>query len=287
MGPHPAVAQARLGVRRCLADLAPGDLVLAACSGGADSLALAAALAFEAPRLGLRAGGVTVDHGLQAGSAEQAGRVAALLRGSGSTRCTASVRCPPGRAAAAPRPPPGPPGTGRWSGRGAGRRGRRAARPHPGRPGRDRAARAGPGLGRPVAGRDARPGGPLPAPAARRAPGQLREACAAQGLEPWDDPHNTDPAYARVRVRHQAMPALEDALGPGLAAALARSAPQLRADSDALDALAAAESWRIQSADPRLAGPGQRGAAAGGDGTGHAGESRPAGRLTAQALARR
>ena len=62
-------------MRRCLsgAGLAPGDLVLAACSGGADSLALAAALAFEAPRLGLRGGGVTVDHGLQPGSAEQAG----------------------------------------------------------------------------------------------------------------------------------------------------------------------------------------------------------------------
>ena len=76
MGPHPAVAAVRQAVRRALAPLAPGDLVLAACSGGADSLALAAALAFEAPRLGLRGGGVTVDHGLQAGSAEpgRAGR---------------------------------------------------------------------------------------------------------------------------------------------------------------------------------------------------------------------
>ena len=67
MGPHPAVAEVRGCVRRGLADLKPGDLVLAACSGGADSLALAAALAHEAPRLGLRGGGVTVDHGLQAG----------------------------------------------------------------------------------------------------------------------------------------------------------------------------------------------------------------------------
>src|SRR6202167_6206106 len=83
MGPHPAVAQVRLAVRRCLSGfgLAPGDLLLAACSGGADSLALAAALAFEAPRAGLRAGGVTVDHGLQAGSAGQAARVAGLLGG--------------------------------------------------------------------------------------------------------------------------------------------------------------------------------------------------------------
>src|SRR5258708_12473441 len=81
MGPHPAVAQVRLGVRRALTavGLEPGDLVLVACSGGADSLALAAALAFEAPRLGLSGGGVTVDHGLQAGSARQVRKVVKVL----------------------------------------------------------------------------------------------------------------------------------------------------------------------------------------------------------------
>ncbi|MDQ3431457.1 MAG: hypothetical protein M3467_04410, partial [Actinomycetota bacterium] len=50
MGPHPAVAAVRLAVRRSLVDLPPGGLVLVACSGGADSLALAAATAWEAPR---------------------------------------------------------------------------------------------------------------------------------------------------------------------------------------------------------------------------------------------
>jgi tRNA(Ile)-lysidine synthase len=59
------------------------------------------------------------------------------------------------------------------------------------------------------------------------------------GLEPWDDPHNIDPAYARVRVRHQALPALEKSLGPGVAEALARTAGMLRDDADALDDLAA------------------------------------------------
>ena len=58
MGLAPAVASVRNAVRACVTDLAPGDLVLAACSGGADSLALAAALAFVAPRAGLRAGAV-------------------------------------------------------------------------------------------------------------------------------------------------------------------------------------------------------------------------------------
>ncbi len=98
----------------------------------------------------------------------------------------------------------------------------------------------------------------------------LREACAAQGLEPWHDPHNADPAYARARVRHQALPALEEALGPGVAAALARSAAQLSADCDALDAIAAAETWRIQTAalaqrDDPPASAGRRPAPGGGD----------------------
>src|SRR6187551_2821034 len=80
------VAAIRNAVRSFLStlpDLAPGPafpagLVVVACSGGADSLALAAAVAFEAPRAGVRAGLVTVDHGLQPGSAAQARRVAAI-----------------------------------------------------------------------------------------------------------------------------------------------------------------------------------------------------------------
>src|ERR1700683_1277792 len=101
MGPHPAVAQVRLAVRRCLSGvgLAPGDLVLAACSGGADSLALASALAFEAPGRVLRGGGVTVDHGLQDGSDEQARRAAKALKGMGlqpADSVTAAVARPGG-----------------------------------------------------------------------------------------------------------------------------------------------------------------------------------------------
>lgn len=60
--------------------LAPGALVLVGLSGGADSLALAAATAFEAPRAGYRAGALIVDHGLQEGSAAVAERAAAQAR---------------------------------------------------------------------------------------------------------------------------------------------------------------------------------------------------------------
>jgi tRNA(Ile)-lysidine synthase len=64
-------------------------------------------------------------------------------------------------------------------------------------------------------------------------------ACAALGLSPWQDPHNTDPAYARARLRG-VFPALVDALGPGLVTNLARSAGLAAADAEVLDELAAA-----------------------------------------------
>jgi tRNA(Ile)-lysidine synthase len=69
-------------------------------------------------------------------------------------------------------------------------------------------------------------------------------ACEALGLEPWYDPHNTSADFARVRVRTSAMPALIEALGPAVPAALARSADLLRADADALDL------WASSVTDP-------------------------------------
>ena len=250
MGPHPAVAQARGGVRRCLADLEPGDLVLAACSGGADSLALAAALAHEAPRLSLRGGAVTVDHGLQAGSAERAGRVAGLLDQLGLDpvhRVSVTVPAGPGRGG-----PEAAARTARYAALEQVAEQAGAAAVLLGHTRDDQAETVLLGLargagGRALAGMPARRGR-FRRPLLGVARATLREACAALSLEPWDDPHNADPAYTRARVRHQALPALEEALGPGVAAALARSAAQLSEDCDALDAIAAAETWRIVQA---------------------------------------
>ncbi len=67
---------------------------------------------------------------------------------------------------------------------------------------------------------------------------RTRAFCVDSGLEFWDDPHNADPAYARVRVRDAVLPVLERELGPGVAEALARTAEQLREDDEALDGLA-------------------------------------------------
>src|SRR6202020_3193027 len=50
-------------------------------------------------------------------------------------------------------------------------------------------------------------------------------------------------------ARHQALPALEEALGAGITEALVRSAGELAADCEALDDIARAEESRIQGRD--------------------------------------
>lgn len=64
------------------------------------------------------------------------------------------------------------------------------------------------------------------------------DVCAESGLRAWNDPHNTDPRFTRVRLRTEVLPLLEDVLGGGVAEALARTASGLREDTEALDALA-------------------------------------------------
>jgi tRNA(Ile)-lysidine synthase len=265
VGPAPAVAEIRRAVRGSLAGLPPGALVLAACSGGADSLALAAATAFEAPRLGLLAGGVTVDHRLQAGSGEVAQRVAATLSGLGlgPVRIVAvSVRQ---RDAAAGRADgSAEPGSGYAGPEAAARIARyRALDRVAGETGAaaillghtldDQAETVLLGLARgsgarSLAGMAPRSGRYLrPLLGVRRA--QTAAACAALGLRPWQDPQNSDASYTRVRVRTELLPALERALGPGIPEALARTAALLRADSDFLDCYAKNEYERMLRAD--------------------------------------
>jgi tRNA(Ile)-lysidine synthase len=74
--------------------------------------------------------------------------------------------------------------------------------------------------------------------------------CRDAQLEFWNDPHNADESFTRVRVRKNVMPMLEDQLGAGVVSALARTAELLQADVDFLDALAvdAFASCVIQSA---------------------------------------
>jgi len=238
VGPAPAVAAVRNAVRACVADLAQGDLVLAACSGGADSLALAAALAFVAPRAGLRAGAVTVDHGLQEGSAARAASVAATAAGLGLDPVrTASVSAEVGTDGAGG--PEAAARTARYAALSRVAAGDGAAAVLLGHTLDDQAETVLLGLAR-GSGARSLAGMPQRRGVFRRPLLGLRrpvtaEACAALGLDPWQDPHNADRRFARVRVRLDALPALEAALGPGVAEALARTAGQLRADAEVLE----------------------------------------------------
>jgi tRNA(Ile)-lysidine synthase len=237
MGPHPAVADVRRAVRLSLGDLTLGGLVLVACSGGADSLALAAALGFTAPRMGLKAGLVTVDHGLQDGSAARAldvVRLAPSLDLEPAEALTVTVGRAGGPEAAAR--------DARYAALAEAAHRLGAATVLLGHTMNDQAETV---LLRLARGSGSRSLSGMPEvsgiyrrPLLGLSRTRTREACAALGLRPWDDPHNTDPAYTRVRVRHDVLPALETALGPGVAEALARTARLCRDDADALDAWA-------------------------------------------------
>jgi tRNA(Ile)-lysidine synthase len=247
VGPEPEVAQVRRAVRAALADLGPGDLVLVACSGGPDSVALAVALAFEAPRTGLRAGAVTVDHGLQPGSAVRAAEVADRLTALGlapvevATVAVAAHGSPEAAARAARY---------RALDEAADRLG--AAAVLLGHTLDDQAETVLLGLARGSGARSL--AGMAPARGHYRRPllglDRATVRAAARGHRIWDDPHNDDPAFTRARVRRTLLPALEEQLGPGVAAALARTAGQLRADADALDG------WAARAADEARGGDG-------------------------------
>ena len=233
--PDPAVAAVRRAVRRALDGLpgpARGAPLLVACSGGADSTALLAAARAAAPG---RVHVAVVDHGLQDCSAERSAALVAGLTAQGVPAAvhTVVVDGPGGIEAAARRA--------RYDAL-------RAARPHPdsavllGHTLDDQAETVLLGLGRGSGARSLAgmtswdPPWLRPLLGLRRA--ETAAACRAQDLPFWDDPHNADPRFTRVRLRHEVLPLLEEVLAGGVAEALARTAAQLRDDGEALDAAA-------------------------------------------------
>ncbi|CAL9465922.1 tRNA lysidine(34) synthetase TilS [Streptomyces sp. enrichment culture] len=269
MGPHPAVAAIRLAVRRVLNDVlaehgrtagrsgserSSSPLVLVACSGGADSMALASALTFEAPRLGVRAGGITVDHGLQAGSDRRAAEVVQRMRELGLDPAE-SVAVRVGRDGG----PEAAARDARYAALDAAAERHGATAVLLGHTRDDQAETVLLGLARgsgirslsgmaAVSGADGRYRRPflqLDRQTARR-------ACMVQSLPVWDDPHNADPAFTRSRLRHEGLPALEKALGKGVVEALARTAQLSRDDADALDAWASRAEDGVRDPEGRL-----------------------------------
>lgn len=235
-------------LQNALADAGYPGHVVVACSGGPDSLALAAVAAYFARRRHvdgrpLTVGAVVVDHQLQEGSGDIAARTAKTLEelglspveirtvtvagaGMGPEAAAREARHAALEAAAA----------GQGAGaillghtlddqaeqvllglaRGSGSRSLAGMRP----------SRAGAGnsvLLRPFLG-------------LRRA--DTEEICAVEDLDPWHDPTNADPAFARSRTRVEVLPHLEENLGPGVAESLARTAAILQLDADYLEAVA-------------------------------------------------
>lgn len=237
---HPAVAAIRGAVRACLPP--PGGLLLVACSGGADSLALAAAAAFVAPRLGWRAGLVTVDHQLQAGSAERAHDVAEWAGRTGLAPAiieTVQVAGRPGGPEAAAR-------DARYEALVHAAAAHGATTLLLGHTRDDQAETVllallrGAGL-RGIAGMPARrdiDGIAFLRPLLEISREQCRAACAALDLTVWDDPHNSDPVFGRTRARTLIRSFVDD-LGPAVVPNLARTAHRAAVDAAALDDLAA------------------------------------------------
>ncbi|WP_374684340.1 tRNA lysidine(34) synthetase TilS [Streptomyces sp. ODS05-4] len=229
-------------------------LVLVACSGGADSMALASALAFEARKLAVRAGAITVDHGLQPGSDQRAAEVAQRLRALGLDPVEA-VSVTVGRAGG----PEAAARDARYAALDDAAERLGAAAVLLGHTRDDQAETVLLGLARGsgirslsgmaavsgAAGRYRRPFLQLDRQTARK-------ACLVQSLPVWDDPMNADPAYTRSRLRHEGLPALEKSLGKGVVEALARTAQLCRDDADALDTWAADADATVRDETGRL-----------------------------------
>lgn len=243
---------------------APRDPLVVACSGGADSLALAlatqlvvAAVAQANPGSSHRRVlvGATVDHRLQPGSAERAITTADQLTGLGYQRTevlTVDVAGPGGPEAAARRARYG--ALGQLAERvGSADRPCAVLLAHTAD---DQAETVLLGLARGSGPRSIAGMRPWRPPWGRPLLGVTRAAteacCRLAGLAPWQDPHNVDPSFTRVRLRREVLPLLEDVLGGGVRDALARTAQLMAQDLQALDEMSTAVLDRVTFDDGSL-----------------------------------
>jgi tRNA(Ile)-lysidine synthase len=231
---------ARRAVRNALAHFEPGDRILLAVSGGADSLLLAAATNLEANKLGIQLGALVVDHQLQNGSDEVAFSAQKKLIELGITETTiVQVLVDDnsgngGMEAAARRA--------RYEAFDAEADRIGAVAIFLGHTEDDLAETVLLGLARGSGTRSlsgmAFQVGRYVRPFLELTRAQVLAACKESGIEFWSDPQNQDLSFARVRVRNEILPKMEKEIGPGISKALARTSRILREDADALDLIA-------------------------------------------------
>jgi len=235
----------RQGILASLSDLEAGDLVLVGLSGGADSLALLKCALHVGNERTISVGAVIIDHQIQADSAKTSNRVAGIARELGADPVlVVNVDVPAGA------------GSGGMEA--AARNARRTAFTNVlaehkakaillGHTLEDQSETVLLGLARGSGARSL--SGMRAKEGIYRRPflGLSRALVRAEvsDLDIFEDPHNSDLKYSRVRVRNLVLPLMETQLGPGVTQALARSADLLRDDADALEALARFEITRV------------------------------------------
>lgn len=243
-----AVVALRNAVKPLLEKLEAGDNVLVAVSGGADSLALAQVVLLESKALAIRPLAVTIDHQLQNSSAAQAEKVARQLTEMGYEKVFIEkvvVTTEAGLEAGAR--------SARYKALAQCAEKTNAVKIFLGHTRDDQAETVLLGLSRGSGARSlsgmAQVNGKYVRPFLSITRQETEQACKDLGLEFWNDPHNFDTEFTRVKIRREILPLMESKLGPGISAALARSASLLRDDADALDDLAATEISHLNLAD--------------------------------------
>ena len=212
---------------------------MVACSGGPDSLALAAIAAHFARRGDVRVGAIIVDHGLQEDSAAVAAQTAQTLTDLGlHPVITEKVQVPVGNMG-----PEMAARTARYAAftKAVEATGARAVLL--GHTLDDQAETVLLGLSRGSGTRSLAGMPPVriegdvtylrPFLGLRRT--DMLDICDAETLTPWIDPTNADETLMRARIRHSVLPYLEEHLGGDVARSLARTASVAGPDAEYLD----------------------------------------------------
>jgi tRNA(Ile)-lysidine synthase len=234
----PAQGLIRLAVRNCLtSNTKPRQKLLIAVSGGADSLALAAACEFEAKKLGLKIAAAVIDHSLQNNSDKVAAQTAKTLAALGFEEVVVK-KIAVGKAG-------GPEAAARTARYTALETLRQKTKSHfivLGHTSSDQAETVLLGLVRgsgskSLSGMSAKTG-LLLRPLLGIERSTTEAFCKDSGIKYWSDPQNKDEKFLRVMIRKHVLPFLEKQLGGSVAASLVRTSDQLREDNTYLEAQA-------------------------------------------------